>query len=93
MSISNIFQLRPIATHFEVNSSIVNYTVKEWGQDTVGHLQDNDAAYLLEPDSRPLGMVDWKENLSRNFDLKLENRFPRTRFNGNCVLSRLGHKI
>jgi len=93
MSISNVFQLRPTGTHFEVNSNITNYTVREWGKDTVGLLQDNDAAFLLNPVNRPLGMSDWKNNLSMNFDLKLENRFPRNRFNGNCILSRLGHKI
>ena len=93
VSISNIFKLRPEATHFEVNSNITSYTVKEWGQDTVGLLQDNDAAYLSEPNSTRLRFEDWKNNLSQNFDTKLENRFPKTRFNGNCILSRLGHKI
>ena len=93
ISISNIFKLRPESTLFQVNANVTDFVVEEWGDDTVGHLQYNDAALLTDKNPMVLGMDEARMNLSRKFDLKLERRFPKTRFGGNCVLTRLGHKL
>ena len=93
ITISNIFQLRPNVTEFNVNANISHYVVEEWGDDTIGNLQYNDAALLTDKNPMVLGIHEAKHNLSRKFDLKLEKRFPKSRFNGNCVLSRLGHRL
>ena len=93
MSISNVFLLRPTGTDFQVNATVTPFTNEDWGDDTVGLLRDNDAALLTERNPMILGLDEAKFKLSRKFDLKLEKRFPIRRFNGNCVLSRIGNKL
>ena len=93
VTVSNIFLARPDGTHFQVNATVTPYTVEDWGDDTIGLLQDNDAVGRTEFNPVILGWHEGRHNLARKFDLKLENKFPRHRFNGNCVLSRIGSKL
>ena len=93
--ISNVFLLRPEGTDFYVEATTTPFTVEDWGDDTMGLLRENDAAILSGSSSNPmlLGLNEAKFKLSRKFDLKMEKRFPKHRFNGNCVLSRIGRTL
>ena len=93
LRVSNIFGLRPTGTDFKVGSELTQYSLEDWGDDTVGLLMDNDQSGLCDQNPGTLGWMEEKANLTRMFDLRLEQRFPRNRFQGNCVLSRLGNRI
>ena len=93
VTISNIFLMRPEGTDFKMNATITPHTVEDWGDDTVGLLKENDDGDHSQFNPVILGWHEGKYNLARKFDLKLENRFPRHRFNGSCVLSRIGNKL
>ena len=93
VNISNVFLLRPEGTNFRINATATDYTVEDWGDDTVGLLRDNDAALLTEFNPMVMGLDEARTKLSRKFDIKLEKKFPRNRFGGNCILSRIGQDI
>lgn len=88
-----MFQLRPEGTFFQVSSVATPYVADDWGKDTIGLLQENDAASLLECELDTLGLHEALSMLSRKFDLKLERRFPKIRSGGGCVMSRIGRRI
>ena len=58
-----------------------------------GRLQERDALRPIDNNSVVLGFNEAKNDLEKEFDFKLERRFPKNRFGGNCILSRLGYKI
>ena len=93
LKISNIFGLRPTGTDFFVGSTITQFTHEDWGDDTIGQLMANDQSGVCDQNPWALGWKEIRERLARSFDLKLELRFPPSRFQGNCVISRLGHRL
>ena len=76
-----------------MGSTLTQYTIEDWGDDTIGQLIDNDTSGRCQQNPLAIGWESEKARLSRSFDLELELRFPPTRFRGNCVQSRLGHKL
>ena len=93
ISISNVFLLRPEGTEFDINATATPYQSDEWGVNTIGDLWEKDAMSPLDPGLGFFGLNEAKLRIGREFDLKLERRFPTNRFGGNCVLTRIGHRL
>ena len=92
MVVSNVFESRPTGTDFNVVAEFDPYSESDWGKDTFGSLRDAELNDLILDES-VLGLSEAIVTLNQQFEMKLETRFPRPRFHGNCALSRLGFKL
>ena len=92
VAVSNVFETRPTGTDFNVDAVIVPYSESDWGKNTFGSLREAELNDLIL-DNSVLGLSEAIVSLNREFEQKLETRFPRPRFHGNCALSRLGFRL